>query len=145
MNEIKESTMTENLQEFKKEEDVSISEKIVVIEEKEPITPESRFNGKLIQLIGWMLLIALLEIVTIGLITPVAMCWIYKWYIKHSIIDGKRLEFVGRCGAFFGKCLLWLLLSIITLTIFAWFVPMKIARWFVSNTHIITEETVVNG
>ena len=57
---------------------------------------ESKFDGGLWGLIGNGLLCALIIILTLGICTPWAVCIKYRWYAKHTIIDGKRLTFDGR-------------------------------------------------
>ena len=96
---------------------------------------KSSFDGKLIQLIGWVLLGELLTIVTLGICFPIALCMVYKWERNHTVIDGRRLVFVGKGGQLVGKWILWMLLTIVTLGIFSLWIPMKLERWLVERTH----------
>ena len=44
---------------------------------------KSYFDGGLLQLIGWKLLGALVTLITFGICYPFALCFIYKWQMKH--------------------------------------------------------------
>ncbi len=57
-----------------------------------------------------------------------------KWLKEHTVCDSRRLVFNGSVGSLFVKYLLWGFLSIITFSIFAWFVPVKELRWETENT-----------
>ncbi|WP_314011819.1 hypothetical protein [Mogibacterium diversum] len=39
---------------------------------------------------------------------------IYNWEIKHTVIEGRRLEFDGTAVQLFGNWIKWLLLTIVT-------------------------------
>ena len=62
----------------------------------------SYFDGKLLQLIGWSLLGALITLVTLGICYPWAVCMIYSCEAKHTVINGKRLQFDGTALQLFG-------------------------------------------
>ena len=49
---------------------------------------KSYFDGGLSQLIGWKLLGALITLLTFGICFPWAICMIYKWEAKHTVING---------------------------------------------------------
>ena len=57
---------------------------------------ESYFDGGLLQLIGWRILGGLITLVTLGICYPWAVCMIYNWEVKHTVIDGKRQYFDGK-------------------------------------------------
>lgn len=94
---------------------------------------KSTFDGKLIQLIGWSILGAVVTAVTFGIMFPFALCWKKSWRYKHMIVDGYRLHFDGNGGQLIGKWILWMLLSIVTFGIYAWFIPMKLIKWELSH------------
>lgn len=56
---------------------------------------ESYFDGGLLQLIGYNILGILVTIFTLGICLPWAYCMIYRWEAKHTVINGRRLEFDG--------------------------------------------------
>ena len=47
---------------------------------------ESYFDGGLFQLIGWKLLGAVITIFTLGICYPWAVCKVYNWEVKHTVI-----------------------------------------------------------
>ena len=62
------------------------------------------------------------------------MNWLYSWEAKHTVIEGRRLKFTGSAGGLLGTWIICILLSIITLGIYAFYVPIKIKRWREANT-----------
>lgn len=60
-----------------------------------------------------------------------------RWKTEHTVIDSRRLVFTGTIGTFFLKYFVWGILSVITLGIFALFVPVK-------NLRLETENTIDN-
>ncbi len=95
---------------------------------------KSYFDGGLLQLIGWSILGSLITSFTLGLGFPWALCMVYGWKIKHTVIDGKRLQFNGKAIGLFGLWVKWLLLTIITLGIYGFWVSISLEKWKVSNT-----------
>ena len=57
---------------------------------------DSYFDGGLLQLIGYRLLGGFITVLTLGICAPWAMCMIYNWETKHTVIDGHRLKFNGK-------------------------------------------------
>ena len=109
---------------------------------------ESYFDGGVFQRLGWKLLGALVTGVTLGICYPFAVRWLYEWEAKHTVINGRRLKFVGTAGGLFGTWLLCLLLIVVTLGIYSIWVPLKIRKWREANTffedEIPTFDTVQN-
>jgi hypothetical protein len=89
----------------------------------------SMFDGGVLEYLGINLLGCLLIIVTLGLASPVYICWIYRWQTNHSVIEGRRLKFHGTASGLFGTWLLCLVLTIITLGIYGFWVPIKLEQW----------------
>jgi len=56
---------------------------------KRNVKGQSYFDGGLLQLIGWRLLGTLITVVTFGICYPWAVCMVYGWKIKHTVIEGK--------------------------------------------------------
>ena len=100
---------------------------------------ESKFDGGLLGLIGINILKGLITIITLCLGTPWAVCMSEKWYVKHTIIDGKRLKFDGTGGQLFGNYIKWLLLTIITLGIYGLWLGINLKKWVTKHTHVSTE------
>ncbi len=94
----------------------------------------SYFDGGLLQLIGWQILGSLITTLTFGIAFPWAICMIYGWEIKHTVIEGRRLVFTGTALSLFGNWIKWLLLTIITLGIYGFWVQIRIKQWKTKNT-----------
>ena len=95
---------------------------------------ESKFDGGLLQLIGWNILGVLITTFTLGICYPWALVMIYGWETRHTVINGKRLKFDGTGLQLLGSWIKWELLSIITLGIYALWVPIKIKAWTTKHT-----------
>jgi len=96
---------------------------------------ESKFTGGLFGLIGITILATLLCIFTLFIGYPWAVCMKLRWVTKHTFIDGRQLRFDGTGGQLFGKYIVWLLLTIITIGIFGLWLGIKMKKWTVSHTH----------
>ena len=94
----------------------------------------SYFDGGLAQQIGYTLLGWLVTICTLGICYPWAFTMLYRWEAKHTVIEGRRLEFTGTAGGLFGQWIKWLLLSIITLGIYSFWVNIKLKNWRTQHT-----------
>lgn len=94
---------------------------------------ESYFDGRLGQKIGWYIVAFLLSIVTVFIGVPWAVCLVYRWEIKHTIIQGHRMKFDGKGGQLLGRWLLWMLLSILTALIFTLWIPIFFKKWKVKH------------
>ena len=127
----------------KETKDVEVVEDTVHTEENPQITEfeRSKFDGGLLQLIGWRLLGFFVTLFTLGLGYPFALCFIYKWQMKHTTINGKQLTFDGKGYQLLGRWILWVLLSIITLGIYTLWIPVQKNRWIIKHTHY--KDTVV--
>ena len=94
----------------------------------------SKFDGGLLQLLGWRILGFLVTALTAGICYPWALCMVYGWKINHTIIEGKRLKFNGKAIGLFGNWIKWLLLCIITLGIYSLWLGIALEKWKVKNT-----------
>jgi uncharacterized membrane protein YjgN (DUF898 family) len=101
----------------------------------QPTTSNSYFDGSLFQLIGWSILGFFITILTLGICFPWALCLMYRWETKHTIIDGKRLRFDGSAMGLFGLWIKWLLLLIITIGIYSFWLGISLKKWRIKNTH----------
>ena len=95
---------------------------------------KSYFDGGLLQLIGWRIVGVLLSVCTLGLGIPWAVCMLYDWETKHTVINGHRLRFTGTGGQLFGSYIKWWLLTIITLGIYGLWVPIKVKKWITKHS-----------
>ena len=97
--------------------------------------PKSTWDGGVWATFGMSLLASLLTIVTCGIALPWAMCMVWRFIIRHIVVDGKRLKFDGKGGQLFGKWLLWCLLCVVTCGIYSLWVTPKFYKWIASHTH----------
>lgn len=97
----------------------------------------SYFDGGLFQLIGWRLLGWLITILTLGICFPWALCMVYNWEIKYTVIEGRRLRFDGTALQLFGNWIKWLLLTIITFGIYSFWVQIAIKKWKTKHTFFV--------
>ena len=95
---------------------------------------KSKFKGSLLGLIGVNILSWLITFFTLGLATPWAMCIKYKWEAKHTVIEGRRLKFIGSGSSLFLHYIKWWILTIITLGIYGFWLYIKLLQWKTENT-----------
>ena len=95
---------------------------------------ESFFDGKALPRIGVRIAAFFLTLITLGFGTVWAICYVYRWETRHTVIQGHRLKFVGKGGKLFGHYLLWLLLIPLTLGIILIYIQIYIKRWLVKRT-----------
>ena len=99
--------------------------------------PESKFTGGAFAYFFIHLFSTLISIITLTLLYPVMTYWVIKWEVNHTYINGRRLIFDGKISQLYGLYIKWILLSIITLTIYYWFcVPISLQKWQTKHTHI---------
>ncbi len=78
---------------------------------------------------------SLIIVLTCGIATPWAICYMMKFVISHATIDGKRLIFTGTGGSLFGNWIKWFLLTVITCGIYGFWVYPRLYQWVVRNLH----------
>ena len=98
---------------------------------------DSYFDGGLLQLLGWKILGSLITIVTLGICYPWAVCMVYNWEIKHTVVDGKRMKFDGKAIQLFGNWIKWFFLTIITIGIYGFWLDIKVKKWKTKHTHFV--------
>ncbi len=97
----------------------------------------SHFDGKLSQLIGWQILGGFVTALTLGIAAPWAICKIYGWEIKHTVIDGQRLYFDGTAMQLFGSWIKWWFFCLITFGIYSFWMAIALKEWQVKHTHFV--------
>ncbi len=94
----------------------------------------SYFDGGLFEYLGWMILGTIITVITLGLAYPWAVCMIYGWKINHTVVEGKRLKFIGTGWSLFGNWIKWFLLTIITFGIYSFWLFISLEKWKTENT-----------
>ena len=100
----------------------------------------SYFDGGLLQLIGWKILGFFVTVLTLGICYPWALCMVYGWEARHTVINGHRLAFDGTAVQLFGNWIKWFLLTVITIGIYGFWVGIKVKRWKTKHTHFAENE-----
>ncbi|MDR0669838.1 MAG: DUF898 domain-containing protein [Treponema sp.] len=95
----------------------------------------SAFDGSVLGNFGTNLAAGFLSLITLGIGVPWAVAYRQRWLTSHTVIEGKRLKFDGTGAQLFGKYIIWFLLSIITLGIYAtFFLPVRMQQWIIKHT-----------
>lgn len=100
-----------------------------------------QFRGSIGKFFGLNLLGIFLTVITLGIYLPAAYIKVYRYLVGHTEIQTEqkqegRLGFRGRSGWGFG--LLWgqILLTTVTLGVYAPWALAKVGKWFLSNTYV---------
>lgn len=100
------------------------------------VPSESKFTGGAFANFFIGLLTGLVSALTLGLAYPAMVCWKLRWKANHTYINGRKLVFDGKGGQLFGRFLLWMFLSIVTLGIYAMLaMPLNMKRWQTKHIH----------
>lgn len=95
---------------------------------------KSYFDGGLLSLIGVNILAFLITTFSLGILYPWALCISYGWKINHTVVEGRRLKFVGKPVDLFVQWIKWFFLCIITLGIYSFWLNIALEKWRVKNT-----------
>lgn len=98
---------------------------------------KSYFDGGLFQIIGWQIVGFFITVLSFGILFPWAVCLIYRWETKHTVINGHRLAFDGTAMQLFGSWIKWLLLTLITFGIYGFWVNIKLKQWKTKHTYFL--------
>ncbi len=100
---------------------------------------DSYFDGGTAKLALLNLLVFFSSVLTLGIAYPFAISLLMRWEAKHTVINGKRLIFLGSAGQFFKKYILWLFLTVITFGVSSIWLGLSIEKWKVQNTKFENE------
>lgn len=100
----------------------------------------SYYDGKKLVKFFMMLGLSLLCLITVFIAVPWAVTMVYRYDAKHTVISGYRLGFDGTGRQLFGRYILWLFLTIITATIFLFWLTHFIKKWRIKHTVILKKE-----
>ncbi len=98
---------------------------------------KSEFTGFTLGYIGWRIAGFFLTLFTLGICYPVALGWIYRWEVNNTVVDGHKMRFNGLASSLIPRWILWELLSIITIGIFALTLPVRFQKWKVARMVIV--------
>ena len=77
----------------------------------------------------------------------IAQYWLFvlkeRKVTEHTRIDGHALEFHATAGNYFKKKVLWAIYTALSLGIYTIFLKGKLLRWKISNTHVLSPETMI--
>ncbi len=110
-----------------------------VVEKKDSskkLKSDSEFTGSTFGLLGVNLITFLVSVITLGFAMPGMICFKERWYARHTIVDNHRVTFDGNGMQLFGKWIGWLIMTALTVGIFAFFIPIKMKKWVTSHTHL---------
>lgn len=96
--------------------------------------PNYQFRGGAATWFGMQFLGLVITILTLGICAPFAVVLVHRWHAKHTTLMGRPLKFVGSAWGIFGRWLVWLLLSVITLGSYTFWVYPRMTQWIVENT-----------
>ena len=131
--------------------------------EKALVVGESRWDGRLLTLIGTYIKMVLamavmagigfaiftavgevVGIVALSVFAFLGLCWaeviFIKWDTKNMVVSGQRMQFKANTLNLFFNIIKWMFLSVITLGIYALWLPIKVRKWQVKNTVCFPEE-----
>ena len=100
-----------------------------------PAQMASNYDGSVLGFFGVSLLTSLLICCTLGIATPWAICYLWRYIISHVNIDGRRLTFDGNGAQLFGNWIKWLIFTIITVGIYSFWVYPRLINWVAKHTH----------
>ena len=103
------------------------------------IVGESKFKGSVIILGLLSLLWGFLNLITLGILIPWTTAWKEKYYAERTIYSGKRVKFDGKGIQLLGRWILWELLCIVTLGIYAFFMAIALKKWVIKHQHFEDE------
>ena len=97
--------------------------------------PQSDFTGGAISNFLRNLAVSIVSAISLGLLYPAMFCWKQRWMAEHTFINGRKLVFDGKGSQLFGKYLLWMLLTVITLGIYSFWLSIRMTQWVTKHTH----------
>lgn len=92
---------------------------------------------------GWKILGWFVTFFTGGICRPWAVCMIYSWEAKHTVIDGHRLRFNGTAMQLFGTWLKWWVLTLVTCGIYGFWAELHLKQWITKHTTMEDTDAVL--
>lgn len=95
----------------------------------------STWDGGVLDTVVNSIIASLIIGVTFGIAAPWGICYMMKFIIGHTVINGKRLSFDGNGAQLFGNWIKWLILMVITCGIYSFWVAPRLYQWIASHIH----------
>ena len=104
------------------------------------LNPESEFDGTTWGMIGLSLAQFFLSVLTLGFGSAYATVLGYRWFAKHTKLNGKQVLFEGSAWSLFGHYLKWGFLTVITLGVYSVCIPVRLEAWKISHTCLAEDD-----
>ena len=101
----------------------------------DPAPKASTWDGGVLETFLNSFVASLISSLTCGIATPWAICYMIRFIVSHTVINGKRMVFTGTGGGLFGNWIKWFLLTIITCGIYSFWVTPRLYKWIASHIH----------
>jgi uncharacterized membrane protein YjgN (DUF898 family) len=79
-----------------------------------------------------------LGIAVLAVCAVIGLCWAriiaLKWKFKHTIVSNHRLKFKASALGLFFNIIKWILLTVLTVGIYAFWLPIKVKNWRSKHT-----------
>ena len=95
----------------------------------------STWDGGVFDTVVNSIVASLIAGLTCGIATPWAICYMMKFIIEHTVINGRRLSFDGNGAQLFGNWIKWFLLTLVTCGIYSFWVTPRLYKWVASHIH----------
>ena len=82
----------------------------------------------------------LIAAVALEICYPFALVFRERRKAKHCYVDGRQLVFTGSALGLFGHWIKWLLLTIVTLGIYAFWVGSRVQKWKWEHTAVASPD-----
>ena len=79
----------------------------------------------------------LITMVSFGILYPLAECIKFRWLAINTVVNNRRVIFLGKTLNLYGKYIIWTFLTIITLGIYSFWIGIKKIDWEVQNTELL--------
>ena len=96
-----------------------------------------QFTGTAASYLGTGILAYLVTIFSLGILFPLAICWIYEWEIDNLIVNGQRMKFTGSAIGLFGHWIKWWVFCLFTFGIYSFWVFPNLQKWKADNTKLV--------
>ncbi len=107
------------------------------VQAAQPVT-KSKFTGGAFANFFINLAAKFVTLITLGILYPFMATWKEKWMAKHTYINGRQLEFDGNGFQFWGRYMLWWLLSVVTLGVYyVVFMSIGVSKWRTKHLHYV--------